>query len=230
MRITTAKYFGNSNKKVVLLIGGWTYTQSIMWLPSKILARHGYYCITYTYPVETFSTDFKKTVNDLTEIKNEILHDIEQLKKAGYESFSVFGTSLGTVLATLVANESSEITKVILNTTGADTAISVWSWDNVVPGFKKALLEQNLTLEKLTHYWRPISPRFHMDKLQGKKLLIYLAKNDQIIPYSQGEALIQKCKEYNYNYQVIINNYFNHGLTGIYNLLNLRSYLKFLED
>lgn len=223
-------HHGKKNKKVIFLIGGWTYKPRLLWLPAIILKRSGYYCITYTYPNDTFSPNYQKTVKDLLEIKKDILLKIKQLKEEGYKTFYVFGTSLGTVLATLVANESSDVSKIILNTTGADTAESVWSWDKINLYFKQDLHKQNITLEKLINHWKPISPQFNMDKLRDKDILIYLSKNDELIPYSQGEKFVEKCKENKYNYRVVINQHLKHGLAGMYNLLNANIYLRFLDE
>ncbi|MEK7571180.1 MAG: prolyl oligopeptidase family serine peptidase [Patescibacteria group bacterium] len=224
------KQYGRKHKKVVFLIGGWTYTPAMLWITAKILESNGYYCITYTYHNEVFSPNTTKTVKELLAIKKAILQQISILKAQGLDSFSVFGTSLGTIPAILVANESSDITKVILNTSGADTAESVWSWDAVIPGFKENLKQQNFTKEQLVAAWKSISPQYNMDNLQGKSILIYLAKKDELIPYEQGERLLQLLQERKYPYEVVVNGWLNHGFTGILNLLNAKRYLHFLTD
>lgn len=221
---------GKHNKKVIFLLAGWQNKLWMFGLFSNILAGNGYYCIAYAYDIDIVAPDTKKTNENVLEIRNNILDRISQLKKEGHSDFSIFGTSLGSLISILVANKSSDISKVILNTTGIDIAETIWSWDKVKIYFKKALIKQNFTLEKLIDVWKPITPFNNIDNLHGKKILVYLAKKDEMIPYSLGQRLVEQLQSNKYDVKVITNNYFGHTLTGTWNLLNAKVYLKFLNS
>lgn len=65
---------------------------------------------------------------------------------------------------------------------------------------------------------------------QNKKILVFLSKNDELIPYYLGEKLIQEFKKRKYDYKVIVNTHLKHLLTGTFNLLNTKEYLTFLKE
>ena len=113
--------------------------------------------------------------------------------------------------------------------TGTDISEAIWTWDNVNTHFKKSLLAQNYTLEKLQHAWNSITPINNIEHLENKKILVFLSKNDELMPYHLGERLLQEFEKRKYNYKVIVNYHFKHFFTGVFNLLNSKKYLNFLE-
>ncbi|SRR6266568_1953248 len=230
MKVFETKEFGKQNKKVVFLLAGWGMGLWSLLLPAKILERNGFYCICYTYENEVFSTNIPKTIHNIKRIKNDILKTISQLKKKGYTNFSVVSVSLGGVINMLVANESNDVKKIIFNTGGADIALNVWTSSFTRGKFKKEIINQGYTLESLREAWQSINPLDNMENLNDKKILIYLAKKDKAIPYSNGMRVVQELqKKKHNNYRLIINTNFGHLLTGIYNSLNAKVYLEFLQ-
>ena len=222
-------HHGRRNTKIIFLLEGWQTKLWMYWIFAKIFERNNYYCITYAYDKGVLSPDTFQTVQNITIIADDILNKIETLKKEGYRNFSIFGTSLGALIALFVADKSKDVSKIILNMTGADIAEAIWSWDSVNPHFKKSLLEQSYTLEKLRNVWKPISPMHNIQHLKNKKILIFLSKNDELIPYHLGEKLLQEFERRKYDYKVIVNHHFKHFFTGVINLCNSKEYLGFLK-
>ncbi|HSE60909.1 MAG TPA: prolyl oligopeptidase family serine peptidase [Candidatus Saccharimonadales bacterium] len=222
--------YGKRNQPVVLLFGGWTYQPWLLGFFGWLLALRGFYCVAYTYDDDVFSPDYKKTVASLLGIKNAVLEHIEALRAGGRDTFYVVGTSLGTVLATLVANESPYVSKVVLNTTGADVAKSVWNWDRVKPWFKNKLLKQGLTEKDLSEHWKPISPAYNLKNLKRKPTLVYLAQQDQTIPFDQGRVLVSRLDVLGVPYEVVISRNLGHAAAGLLNLLRVGKYAKFLRQ
>jgi esterase/lipase len=228
--IFETKEYGKKNKKVIFLLAGWYMRMWTLWPAAKILEKSGYYCICYAYDNAIFSPDVPKTVENIHLIKNDILHRIIQLKNKGYTEFSMAAGSLGTVIALLVANESKDVTKIILNTTGADTAENVWISDMTKETFKKEVVKQGYTLKKLQKAWKTIIPLYNIDNLKDKKLLIYLSEKDTIIPYQLGLKLIHEFENRKYDYKLIINTKLGHLHAALYNSFNAKVYLKFLSN
>lgn len=230
MSVFRTQSFSSKNKRVVFLLPGWHIKAWMFWAFAKTLELNGFHCILYEYDSAVLSPNTKKTVDCLTLVRDDILLKIKNLKKSGYSDFAIFGTSLGSIIALMVANKSTAINRVVLNLVGSDIAETVWSWDKKIPYFKKALLEQDYTLNKLQIAWEQISPINNIDNLKSKKLLIYLAKNDEIIPIDLGLKLVKALQDKKYTYQLIINHGLKHFFAGTYNLVKARDYLTFLKS
>ncbi|MDE2591031.1 MAG: prolyl oligopeptidase family serine peptidase [Patescibacteria group bacterium] len=229
MAIVHSFSFGKQNKRVIFLLAGW---QNKLWMFrvfAALLALNGFYCITYAYDDDVFSSDTEKTVRNILHVRDGILSKIVLLRKEGYSDFSIFGTSLGSVIALLVANVSPDISKIILNTTGYDFAETVWSWNSGNQYFKKELQSKHFTLEKLQVVWAPINPGQNIDAIHGGKFLVYLSKKDEIIPYRFGVQLVDRLKENGNECTIITNKTLGHILAGIYNLCHFPVYLRFLN-
>ena len=220
---------GKNNKKVIFLLAGWYNKLWMFWIFSKILSINGYRCITYAYDGDVFSPDVEKTSIYIKEIQGDLLKRITQLKQEGCKDFSIFGTSLGSMIALMVADKTSDVSKVILNTTGIDVAEAVWSWDNINPTFKEELVKQKLTLPKLKTLWNDIPPASNIANLGNKKILIYLTEIDEVIPFNLGKSIVKEFNERKYNYTLITNKHLKHLYAGAYNLFNAKVYLNFLR-
>jgi hypothetical protein len=224
------KIYGRHNKKVVFLLTGWKNSISQFRLFSYLLSSHGFCCVTYEYEKHVLSPDAKKTKKELLEIKKDILERINKFKREGASSFSIFGTSLGSVIALMVANNSSDVDKIILNLVGADLAEVVWSWNYAERGFKEKLLKNLFTLLKLKVGWRAVSPINNSNNLKDKKILFYCSKKDELIPFIQAKKLAIEFKKRKYDYRLIINKRNKHFGAALINLLNYSRYIRFLDS
>ena len=121
----------------------------------------------------------------------------------------------------IVAN-TKHVKKIILNLTAANLAETVWSWDFID--------KQKITLDSLDKSWKKLSPINNLDNVSDKQFLIYLAKNDGVIPYSQGLQLVNEFKNKKIKYDLIINKKRNHVVSGFLNLLKYKRYIDFLKD
>ncbi len=222
--------YGTQHSKVVFMLTGWGNT---IWMYrgfAAMLVAGGYRVIVYEYDAGVLSPDADKTVRCLTAIRDDVLKQISSLKSEGCRDFAVFGVSLGSVIALMAADHSPDISRVILNTTGSDVAETVWGWDSFQPAFKRELAKLHRTLEHLKQLWKPIAPSNNIGNLQGKKILVYLARHDEIIPYPLGAALVKQLQQRGYDCTVRINPILGHILTATVNLVNSRVYLTFLRE
>jgi predicted esterase len=223
------KEYGRQHAKVIFLLGGWKTKQWLYILPAILLSRRGCRCIVYTYDKSVLSPDVERTNRSLHAIRDAVLAHIAELKTQGATSFALFGFSLGTMLACMIANKSSDIKKIVLNTVGASLAATVWSWDDTMPGFKKALQSQGYTLEKLEDSWHDLAPANNLTNLNHVQILIYLAQHDQVIPYTLGRQFVTALQRKKLPHKLIINRWGSHSVAGAYNILNIGRYDQFLK-
>lgn len=222
------KIYPNSGHHAVFLFCGWRTSIRHNLPISKMLQLHGFSCITYDFADDFFTPNVQWTIKNFLEIKQNLLHQVKQLRQQGCEQFSTFGISLGTIPAFMLTNSSPWVKKIIANLTGADVAEIVWSWDKYYPEFKQKLIQQHLTLPKLKKYCRSVSPINNIDKLKSKQILVYLSESDEVIPYTQGLKLVKSLQRHRYDVQLISTKYFKHTLSGVYHVINYRRITKFL--
>jgi hypothetical protein len=236
MQAYSVRRFPNKNKKVIFILGGWG-NSLVLYLPLiKLFNSYGYYCIFYSFKKSCFTWEVVNTVNNFKTIKASVLNEITRLKKENYSSFSIFGTSLGSALAIFIANSSKDIARIILNLVGDDIAEIAWSW-NVnrlwrlrFASFKKELIKKNMTRKKVKEIWQEIAPINNLTNFKNKKILVYLAKKDKIIPYGCGQKLIKEFKDRKLSFILCENNFFGHLSSAIYNLIRFNIYLNFLKN
>jgi dipeptidyl aminopeptidase/acylaminoacyl peptidase len=221
------KYYGQRQNKVIFFLGGWGQSQRLLLPISKILELFGFYCITYTFDEKFFDTNLKQTVNRVLRAKRSILEHIKILSQEGNHDFAIFGTSLGALISLLVTNESPHVKKVIFNIPGIDLAESLWNWDRGLLNFKQELQKKYPTLKSLKKALAPINSSVHFDNLHNKELLIYISAKDTIA-ISDPNYLKQLLQSHHYKFQLKVNKFFDHGLTGFINLVNFPGYLSFL--
>lgn len=215
------KIFGSNNKKVVFLLVGWKSKIWRYYLVILVLLLNGFDCVAYEYDLDILSPNVKKTASSFDNVSEDIFKTINEFKEKGYEDIALFGTSLGTLLSMIVANKTKHVKKIILNLTAASLAETVWSWDFID--------KQKITLTSLNKSWKKLSPINNINNVLGKQFLIYLAKNDEVIPYSQGIKLTDELKNKKIKYELVINKYGNHVLAGFLNLLRYKKYIDFLN-
>ena len=129
----------------------------------------------------------------------------------------------------MVASTLPQVDKLILNLSGSDLAEITWSWDNVIPGFKDTLREQNITLPKLKKAWLPLSPYHNLKKVTVNNILIYLSAQDELIPFNSQQELLQSLQKKRIYIEAIINERHGHMVSGAINLLRFPVYINFLR-
>jgi esterase/lipase len=220
------KVFGKQNGKIIFLLSGWPGKIWNYYLTVKILELNGFKSIVYEYDDSILSSSIKRTIENTTKVKEDILKQIEILKEKGAKDFSILGTSYGTLIAFMVTNQITSISKIIINLTGSDLAEIVWSWntgkDSLV---KKGIIKQNISLKSLKDKWQKLSPINNLNNLADKKILIYLAEKDEIIPFRLQSQLLNKLRQINQNIIVEVDKKHNHLLSAALNLLRYKKYI-----
>jgi hypothetical protein len=115
---------------------------------------------------------------------------IAWLKREGYESIGILGTSLGSCLAMLTTAHEPLIRAAALNHISPYFADVVW--DGLSTAHVREGLEGNVTLEELRQMWLPISPLPFLDRVRGRQVLLVYARYDLTFPVHLSRMLVNE--------------------------------------
>ena len=111
----------------------------------------------------------------------------------GYDRIGILGTSLGSCLALLTAAHEPLIRAEALNHISPDFADVVWrglSTRHVRDG-----LDGHIELDLLRALWKPISPRWYLERLRDRSTLLVYARYDLTFPVDLSEGLVQQFRQ-----------------------------------
>ncbi|HSE29789.1 MAG TPA: prolyl oligopeptidase family serine peptidase [Candidatus Saccharimonadales bacterium] len=223
--IFSVKQLGSGDKLVLFYIG-WRGELKTYNYPIKKLVNAGFKVIAYEYESGVLTPNIEATLKNAKAILDDSLRKIEENKSA--TQIATFGTSYGTLIASLVAKKSPKVSKVILNLAGDWLGDTVWSWDRTNKDFKDELIKDGVSKIQLHSAWATISSAYQSEKLKDKDVLLYVAKNDHVIPYDRGIALARDLKKGGANV-ILKTNRFGHMVSIIVNLARSKTYLDFLQ-
>jgi hypothetical protein len=111
----------------------------------------------------------------------------------GYERIGILGTSLGSCLALLTTAHEPLIRAEALNHISPYFADVVWrglSTRHVRQG-----LDGRIELELLRTLWKPISPRWYLERVRDRQTLLVYARYDLTFPVELSEDLVREFRE-----------------------------------
>jgi hypothetical protein len=115
---------------------------------------------------------------------------IAWLVRQGYERIGILGTSLGSCLALLTTAHEPLIRAQALNHVSPYFADVVWrglSTEHVRAG-----LDGAIDLDLLRALWKPISPRWYLERLRDRRTLLVYARYDLTFPVDLSEDLVRE--------------------------------------
>jgi pimeloyl-ACP methyl ester carboxylesterase len=127
---------------------------------------------------------------------------IAWLAAQGYERIGILGTSLGSCLALLTTAHEPLIRVQALNHISPHFADVVWrglSTRHVREG-----LDGHIELDLLRALWRPISPRWYLDRLRDRRTLLVYARYDLTFPVDLSEDLVHAFRELDVPHEVAV--------------------------
>ena len=145
--------------------------------------------------------------------------------------FIIIGTSGSTPIAAMVANSDKRCKKIILNLVGNDLAECIWYSNNpILINIKSVLIRKGIILKQLKHYFSIMSYKNNSRNLNKKDILIFLSRNDKIIPYNNGVKLLKLLNRDGIKYDLVINNFLGHYISGFKNIIFFNKIVNFLDD
>ena len=148
------------------------------------------------------SSNVARTVQVCRQAVLDARRAIAWLASEGYERIGILGTSLGSCLALLTTAHEPLIRAEALNHISPYFADVVWrglSTEHVRAG-----LDGHVDLESLRALWKPISPRWYLDRLRDRQTLLVYAKYDLTFPVDLSEDLVREFGEKNIPHEVAI--------------------------
>src|SRR6202043_1777354 len=118
---------------------------------------------------------------------------IAWLHAQGYERIGILGTSLGSCLALLTTAHEPLIRAEALNHISPYFADVVWrglSTRHVRQGF-----DGRIELELLRALWKPISPRWYLERVRDRQTLLVYARYDLTFPVDLSQDLAREFHE-----------------------------------
>lgn len=118
---------------------------------------------------------------------------IAWLAREGYDRIAILGTSLGSCLSLLTTAHEPLICAQALNHVSPYFADVVWrgiSTRHVREGF-----DGHIDLDLLRELWKPISPRWFLDRVRDRKTLLVYARYDLTFPRDLSDDLLREFEE-----------------------------------
>jgi esterase/lipase len=187
------------------------------------LNKRAYSCLIYDYPLDILH---KPKLQEWEQFYDDILGDarqrMHQLASGDDAVFYAYGVSMGTLLANKLTRDTPEIKHLILNLTYGDVARNIWTYRGVRRA-KKGLMEQGIDEEALRRAVTYADPIVNASKLKGKKVLLYLSRNDRVLVYEQTKFTKQAFEAAELDFKYIEHKYLGHFLAGAVNLIDTKT-------
>jgi len=139
------------------------------------------------------SSNVARTVQVCRQAVLDARRAIRWLASQGYERIGILGTSLGSCLSLLTAAHEPLIRAQALNHISPYFADVVWrgiSTRHVWRG-----LDGHIELDLLRALWKPISPRWYLERVRDRKTLLVYARYDLTFPRDLSEDLVREFAE-----------------------------------
>jgi hypothetical protein len=198
-----ARYFPapKAGQAAVLVLPQWNSTADGHIGLSKLLAWSGISALRLSLPYHDWrmppelhradyivSANVARTVQVCRQAVLDARRAIAWLAARGYERIGILGSSLGSCLALLTTAHEPLIRAEALNHISPHFADVVWrglSTRHVREG-----LDGHIELDLLRTLWRPISPRWYLERLRDRKTLLVYARYDLTFPPDLSKDLV----------------------------------------
>lgn len=191
----------SAGQAAVLVLPQWNSTADGHIGLSKLLAWSGISALRLSLPYHDWrmppelhradyivSANVARTVQVCRQAVLDARRAIAWLAARGYERIGILGSSLGSCLALLTTAHEPLIRAEALNHVSPHFADVVWrglSTRHVREG-----LDGHIELDLLRTLWRPISPRWYLERLRDRKTLLVYARYDLTFPPDLSEDLV----------------------------------------
>jgi hypothetical protein len=139
------------------------------------------------------SANIARTVQICRQAVLDARRAVAWLASEGYERIGILGTSLGSCLALLTTAHEPLIRAEALNHISPYFADVVWR--GLSTGHVREGLDGHIELDLLRELWKPISPRWYLERIRDRKTLLVYARYDLTFPVDLSEDLVREFRE-----------------------------------
>jgi len=139
------------------------------------------------------SANIVRTVQVCRQAVLDARRAIHWLAAEGYDRIGILGTSLGSCLSLLTTAHEPLVRAEALNHISPYFADVVWrglSTEHVREG-----LNGHVELDLLRTLWKPISPRWYLERVRDRRTLLVYARYDLSFPLDLSEDLVREFRE-----------------------------------
>ncbi len=206
---------GAPNRAAVLVLPQWNSDAGGHVGLCRLLNWHGLSALRLSLPYHDFrmppelhradyivSANIARTVQVCRQAVLDARRAIAWLAGQGYERIGILGSSLGSCLALLTAAHEPLVRAEALNHISPYFADVVWrglSTEHVRQG-----LDGHIDLETLRALWKPISPRWYLDRLRDRRTLLVYAKYDLTFPVDLSRDLVREFRDRNVAHELAV--------------------------
>ena len=147
------------------------------------------------------SANVARTVQVCRQAVLDARRAIAWLAAQGYDRIGILGTSLGSCLALLTTAHEPLVRAQALNHISPYFADVVWrgiSTRHVRQGF-----EGHIDLDVLRGLWKPISPRWYLERVRDRQTLLVYARYDLTFPVDLSEDLVREFHDRQIPYELV---------------------------
>ncbi len=225
-RITKELTYLPQSQTLYVVLPTWANTiQYLGKLKKEVRASNGS-LLAYDFPREILSDDAELTRNCFVNVTERVRKDIAGLKqKHHFTKCVIIGKSLGTVYATMIADNNPDIDEILLITTANCLAEAMWTGCRT-QHLRKSYEQQGIDLKTLKRLWEELAPENHIG-FKDKKVSVYLSETDKVILPELGVLLVEKMRKSGLNPTMKENRYLGHYLTLMTFYRQPRKFLNF---
>lgn len=204
--------------------GGLTATYS----PAILrLCNNGFSVVAFSFSVRGV---LGFTIENLPVAINDICKTVETYEAKRTDSLQTisFGNSMGSVFAWHTAQRVKSIDKVVANTGYALISKMIFEYKQDQTWYKQ-LVKDGYDEQSFHKAILDCEPITHFDKLKGKKILLFMNRNDNVISFSHAKLFKDALEQNNITYTFVESHDKTHGRTITKNLFS-KQLIEFLTD
>jgi hypothetical protein len=148
------------------------------------------------------SANIARTVQICRQAVLDARRAIQWLAAEGYDRIGILGTSLGSCLSLLTTAHEPLVRAEALNHISPHFADVVWrglSTEHV-----REALNGHIELDLLRTLWKPISPRWYLERIRDRRTLLVYARYDLSFPVDLSEDLVREFRERGIPHEVAV--------------------------
>lgn len=148
------------------------------------------------------SSNVARTVQVCRQAVLDARRAIRWLAGEGYERIGILGTSLGSCLSLLTTAHEPLLRAEALNHISPYFADVVWR--GISTRHVREGLDGHINLDRLRHLWKPISPRWYLDRVRDRQTLLVYARYDLTFPVDLSEDLVREFRDRSIPHEVAV--------------------------